>query len=273
MEILIDLLIIYYLDSRVGYLAYVCMYSKHKELQKPGTTYTNHNYCTCMTKTIFSIPLRSYRSPCVIFCDHPSARLGPLVHLLHSLREGTKNTLIITEPDYTELRLLLAPFQPLYMLKVFHYPVDNRLTFQEANALLYELSPRRVLAPRDYLESGTIDGRAGPTGGADEKLAEYAHTLIPSRPNMKLTGCARRQVFTFYLDAPEDGVEEGGDLVEIDPNLAAEVQPISLDQGTGSLVVLNACLVSHNGKRRLVYPNNDDVKRSGNLFSPLPLHY
>lgn len=192
------------------------------------------------------------------------------MHLLHSLREGTKNTLIITEPDCTELRLLLAPFQPLYMLKVFHYPVDNRLTFQEANALLYELSPRRVLAPRDYLESGGLDG---PTGGAEEKLAEYAHTLIPSRPNMKLTGCARREIFTFYLDAPEDGVEEGGDLVEIDPSLAAEVQPISLDQGAGSLVVLNACLVSHNGKRRLVHPSNDDVKRTGNPFFPPLLFY
>jgi hypothetical protein len=67
-----------------------------------------------------------------------------------------KNTLIAIDPDY-DLPELIAPYQPLKMAAV-HFPVDPRLSFLEANDLLSELRPGRLVTSPLYTTPATRSG-------------------------------------------------------------------------------------------------------------------
>lgn len=91
-----------------------------------------------------------FRQPCVVFCGHPSLRFGDAVHFIELWGSNPLHTVIFTEPDFPYLQAL-APFQPLAM-KAIYCPIETSLNFQQANKLLKELKPGRIVVPESYTQ-------------------------------------------------------------------------------------------------------------------------
>ncbi|KAI5631709.1 beta-Casp domain-containing protein [Phthorimaea operculella] len=72
---------------------------------------------------------QDFRQPCVVFCGHPSLRLGAAVHLLELWGGHPQHAVIFTEPDFP-YQEALAPFQPL-QIKAFHCPIDTSLNYSQ----------------------------------------------------------------------------------------------------------------------------------------------
>ncbi|CAG9132491.1 unnamed protein product [Plutella xylostella] len=105
-----------------------------------------------------------FRTPCVVFCGHPSLRFGAAVHLLELWAANPAHAVIFTEPDFPYLEAL-APFQPLAM-KAFHCPIDTSLNYSQCNKLVRELRPRALAVPEQYAPPRGAAGAGGAGAGA-----------------------------------------------------------------------------------------------------------
>ena len=91
---------------------------------------------------------RHFKTPCVVFTGHPSLRFGDAIHFLQLWGRDSRNTVIFTEPDFPYLDAL-APFQPLAM-KAYFTPIDTSLSFANANKLIPDLRPKRIVVAEPY---------------------------------------------------------------------------------------------------------------------------
>lgn len=91
---------------------------------------------------------KEIRQPCIVFCGHPSLRFGDSVHFIELWGSNPLNTVIFTEPEYPHVDAL-APFQPLAM-KFVHCPIDTSLNYAQANKLLREIKPAKIVLPDSY---------------------------------------------------------------------------------------------------------------------------
>ncbi|RWS13077.1 integrator complex subunit 9-like protein [Dinothrombium tinctorium] len=90
-----------------------------------------------------------YKTPCIVFTGHPSLRFGDVVHFIELWGQSPNNLIVFTEPDFPYLEAL-TPFQPL-MMKVAYCPIDTSLNFSQANKLLRDLKPSRLIIPHQYV--------------------------------------------------------------------------------------------------------------------------
>lgn len=91
---------------------------------------------------------KHFKTPCVVFTGHPSLRFGDAVHFLQLWGKDNRNTIIFTEPDFP-YHDALAPFQPLAM-KAYFTPIDTSLSFAQANKLIPDLRPKRIVIADQY---------------------------------------------------------------------------------------------------------------------------
>lgn len=92
---------------------------------------------------------RQMRTPCVIFCGHPSLRLGDSIHFLEMWGSESRNAIIMTDPDYP-LADVYGPYRNL-AIRAFFYPIDTRLDYTQLNpAIIPDLSPKLLVMPEVY---------------------------------------------------------------------------------------------------------------------------
>ncbi|VDD86627.1 unnamed protein product [Enterobius vermicularis] len=92
---------------------------------------------------------RQMRTPCVIFCGHPSLRLGDAIHFLEMWGRDARNAIIMTDPDYP-LGDVYGPYRNL-AIRAFFYPIDTRLDYMQLNsAIIPDLAPKLILMPDIY---------------------------------------------------------------------------------------------------------------------------
>lgn len=84
----------------------------------------------------------------VVFVNHPSLRFGEVVHFIELWGSQPNNIMILTEPEFPFFETL-APFQPKSM-KVVFCPIDTRMSFYQANAILNEIKPANIVLPYQY---------------------------------------------------------------------------------------------------------------------------
>jgi len=56
----------------------------------------------------------AFKTPCIVFCGHPSLRFGDALHFIRLWGSNQKNTLLMIDPEF-DPNLALGPFQPLSM--------------------------------------------------------------------------------------------------------------------------------------------------------------
>eukprot|EP01137_Pigoraptor_chileana_P003954 Opistho-2@2548 len=95
-----------------------------------------------------------YREPCVVFCSHPSLRMGDAVHFLERWSGDPNSTLLLTDPEYPT-DLLLAPFRPL-TINVTVCPIEPCISTTDTARLIKELKPSNIVLPSIYMESRAI---------------------------------------------------------------------------------------------------------------------
>lgn len=96
------------------------------------------------------------RSPCIIFCGHPSLRFGDIVPLIETIKLNPKNTIIFTDPNY-DPKKAFAPFdhhtQSIpgsgVQCKLHFCPLDSRITYKAAAELMKRYAPRRLIVPSE----------------------------------------------------------------------------------------------------------------------------
>ena len=81
-----------------------------------------------------------------------------------------------------ELEAILAPYQPVKM-KAMHFPIDPRLSFTEANQMLAELQPGKLVASPLYTDPSTrsSDGEYGGQTADGIPTRETAVVFDPAR--------------------------------------------------------------------------------------------
>uniref|UniRef100_A0A0N5ADZ1 Beta-Casp domain-containing protein n=1 Tax=Syphacia muris TaxID=451379 RepID=A0A0N5ADZ1_9BILA len=91
---------------------------------------------------------RQMRTPCVIFCGHPSLRLGDAVNFLEMWGSDARNAIIMTDPDYP-LGDVYGPYRNL-AIRAFFYPIDTRLDYTQLNsAIVSDLAPKLLVLPEE----------------------------------------------------------------------------------------------------------------------------
>lgn len=86
-------------------------------------------------------------SPCIVFCGHPSLRMGETVALVEKFKTNPRNTVLFTEPLWNAKRCF-EPFEPS-TCRLHVCPIDTRLTIKAACDLVRRYQPRRVLVPKN----------------------------------------------------------------------------------------------------------------------------
>lgn len=86
-------------------------------------------------------------SPCIVFCGHPSLRMGETVALVEKFKTNPRNTVIFTEPTWNAKRCF-EPFEPS-ACRLHVCPIDTRLTVKAACDLVRRYQPRQVLLPKN----------------------------------------------------------------------------------------------------------------------------
>lgn len=86
-------------------------------------------------------------SPCIVFCGHPSLRMGETVALVEKFKTNSRNTVLFTEPAWNAKRCF-EPFEPS-SCRLHVCPIDTRLTVKAACDLVRRYQPRRVLVPKN----------------------------------------------------------------------------------------------------------------------------
>ncbi|KRX36008.1 Bardet-Biedl syndrome 5 -like protein [Trichinella murrelli] len=93
------------------------------------------------------------RSPYIVFASHPSLRVGDAVQFLLLMKDNEKNTIILTDPEFSPNEVLF-PYKPISM-KVAFCPIDVRMNTVEAVSLLSSLQPKALCLP--IQEKNTVE--------------------------------------------------------------------------------------------------------------------
>ncbi|UYV67250.1 INTS9 [Cordylochernes scorpioides] len=157
-----------------------------------------------------------YKTPCIVFTGHCSLRFGDAVHLMELWGSSPNNVVIFTEPDFPYLDAI-APFYPLAM-KVFYYPIDTSLNFSQANKLISDHAPKLLVTPEAY------------TSRQSEQVLE-----------------AKCPILTFKrCEILEIPLQRKYGLVEVYPELAADLVPVEVRPGVCLATVTGECSVQDN---------------------------
>ncbi|KRX76109.1 Bardet-Biedl syndrome 5 protein [Trichinella sp. T6] len=105
------------------------------------------SWWTCETDEI------NKRSPYIVFASHPSLRVGDAVQFLLLMKDNEKNTIILTDPEFSPNEVLF-PYKPISM-KVAFCPIDVRMNTVEAVSLLSSLQPKALCLP--IQEKNTVE--------------------------------------------------------------------------------------------------------------------
>ncbi|KRZ94227.1 Bardet-Biedl syndrome 5 -like protein [Trichinella sp. T8] len=97
--------------------------------------------------------LCTVRSPYIVFASHPSLRVGDAVQFLLLMKDNEKNTIILTDPEFSPNEVLF-PYKPISM-KVAFCPIDVRMNTVEAVSLLSSLQPKALCLP--IQEKNTVE--------------------------------------------------------------------------------------------------------------------
>ncbi|KAL4225643.1 Integrator complex subunit 9 [Mactra antiquata] len=164
-----------------------------------------------------------FKCPCIVFTGHPSLRLGDVIHFIELWGKSSTNTIIFTEPDYPYLEAL-APFQPLQM-RIFYCPIDTSLSFPQVNKLIKDLKPQHLLVHESHITPPT-------------SVIQRPELVITSEPP-PLT-YKQGEVITLP-------VKRKFECIELDPSLAASLEPMELKPGS-AISMVNASLVVKDNK-------------------------
>lgn len=111
-----------------------------------------------------------FKEPCVVFCGHPSLRCGEVIHFINTWGHEARNAIIFTEPGF-DYAAGLSPFHGL-KCRTAYCPIDPRLTFVEANAVIRAHMPSTVVVPAAY-----TTGKGGPITEANSIIAMTRQTI------------------------------------------------------------------------------------------------
>ncbi|KRX51979.1 Integrator complex subunit 9 -like protein [Trichinella sp. T9] len=98
-----------------------------------------------LMKSISECEKHDLRSPYIVFASHPSLRVGDAVQFLLLMKDNEKNTIILTDPEFSPNEVLF-PYKPISM-KVAFCPIDVRMNTVEAVSLLSSLQPKALCLP------------------------------------------------------------------------------------------------------------------------------
>lgn len=139
-----------------------------------------------------------FRTPCVVFCGHPSLRFGDAVHFVEMWADNPLHAIIFTEPDFPHMEAL-APFRPLAM-KAFHCPIDTSLNLSQAGKLVKELRPGALLLAEGYpvrgeartqwLRRGSVAALSVRRGRVRAELAAGLAARLPALREVRAAGGA-----------------------------------------------------------------------------------
>jgi len=203
-----------------------------------------------------------YRQPCVVFCGHPSLRMGDAVHFLEMWGNNPANLVVFTEPSFNHVQAL-APFQPLAMKSV-HCPIDTSLNFSQAKKLLREARPKCLVVPAKYKE---------PPPSAPTRL-DLVLDVLPEVPVL---------LHHSKLDTLKVPVVRSGERIQLTPALAATIKPVEVKPGiavatlSGSLTVKDnrytLGLIEENSSSSRKRPSPSPQGLSVPLSKQKPAHY
>ncbi|KRZ74975.1 Integrator complex subunit 9, partial [Trichinella papuae] len=106
-----------------------------------------------LIKSISECEKHDLRSPYIVFASHPSLRVGDAVQFLLLMKDNEKNTLILTDPEFSPNEVLF-PYKPISM-KVAFCPIDVRMNTADAVSLLSSLQPKALCLP--IQEKNTVE--------------------------------------------------------------------------------------------------------------------
>ncbi|KRY08936.1 Bardet-Biedl syndrome 5 -like protein, partial [Trichinella patagoniensis] len=106
-----------------------------------------------LMKSISECEKHDLRSPYIVFASHPSLRVGDAVQFLLLMKDNEKNTIILTDPEFSPNEVLF-PYKPISM-KVAFCPIDVRMNTVEAVSLLSSLQPKALCLP--IQEKNTVE--------------------------------------------------------------------------------------------------------------------
>jgi len=125
------------------------------------------------------------KEPCLVFCGHPSLRCGDVLHFINTWGHNPRNAIILTEPGY-DYAMGLAPFKDV-KCRTAYCPIDPRITYTDANAIIRALAPATVVAPVAYI-SGKATGGPSPAeansivAGGTQGILAYQPLDVVSLP-------------------------------------------------------------------------------------------
>ncbi|XP_065844002.1 integrator complex subunit 9-like isoform X2 [Oscarella lobularis] len=102
-----------------------------------------------------------FKTPCVVFCGHPSLRCGDVVHFMEAWGGNSQNAVIFTEPNFP-YHEALAPYQGQNQslpMQCLYFPIDPRLDFQQIRKLLKDIQPKHTIVPDAYLRPPLLHPR------------------------------------------------------------------------------------------------------------------
>ncbi|KAK0405646.1 hypothetical protein QR680_018110 [Steinernema hermaphroditum] len=94
---------------------------------------------------------KEFRTPCVMITGHPSLRVGDAVHFLEMWGADSRNSLIMTDPDYP-LETVYGPFKTL-AIRAHYCPVETRLDHSQLGKILSDLDPKKIYTPPEVKNS------------------------------------------------------------------------------------------------------------------------
>ncbi|XP_041374952.1 integrator complex subunit 9-like [Gigantopelta aegis] len=163
-----------------------------------------------------------FKNPCIVFSGHPSLRMGDVVHFIEMWGKSSSNTIIFTEPDINYLDAL-GPFQPLDM-RVCYCPIDTSLNFAQANKLIRDLRPLSLVVAESYTKPPVLaPNRTDLTIVWEPSPLTYKRGEVISLP-------VKRQFET----------------IEIDPELAATLEPMEVKPGAAVSIVTASLVIKDN---------------------------
>uniref|UniRef100_A0A1I7ZWE9 Beta-Casp domain-containing protein n=1 Tax=Steinernema glaseri TaxID=37863 RepID=A0A1I7ZWE9_9BILA len=142
-------------------LAYANIYAEYLSLNKQQRVYIpeepfSHtqmikNGRVKVYKEIHGQFSKEFKTPCVMITGHPSLRIGDAVHFLEMWGSDSRNSLIMTDPDYP-LEDVYGPFKT-FAIRAHYFPVETRLDHSQLGKITSDLDPKQIYAPPEIKHS------------------------------------------------------------------------------------------------------------------------
>ncbi|CAG8615524.1 1728_t:CDS:2 [Racocetra fulgida] len=92
-----------------------------------------------------------YKEPCVVFAGHSSLRSGAVINFIKKWGNNPNNAIIFIESEFN-FKEAISAFDGL-QIKTMHFPIDIRLTVEQAVEMIKGLKPREVLFPHGIVKN------------------------------------------------------------------------------------------------------------------------